>query len=322
MVQLYHKMAISYNVPNFGSTLSGVNAASPTPNYNATSNILNASSNPNFAFLNPNTVGQNFTQDYQSAESGYAPFPGAGTQKAIHQLQDLYNTVPSQYDVSGTLGKLDTARQASLTTGQQASNTAAAKFSQAAPGQYAGAGASVLQAQSLLPYMTQDTQAAASEGQYADTARQSALTTSASIANNIAQLQQGYTNSLASYNSNKAQFGLNYATGEVGLQNSAAQSSIQDQLSLTASQAQLAEQAREANLSASLQSQSQQIGANETATQQQMAAIQNILGMQAPSASYETGMGGNIISGQASYNALQQYNQNKANAVGQLAKIA
>lgn len=315
-------MAISYQMPSFGSLLGSVNSASPQPNYNAASNVLNASSNPNLAFLNPGNVGSQFTQDYQTAQAGYAPFPGGGTQKAIHQLQDLYNTVPSQYDVSGTLSSLNTARQASLTTGQQASNTAAAKFAQAAPGQYAGAGASVLQAQSLLPYMTQDTQAAASEGQYADTARQNALNASASIANNIAQLQQGYTNSLASYNSQKASFGLNYATGEVGLQTTAAQDATQDQLSLTASQASLAEQAREANLNASLQQQSQQTSANETATQQQMAAIQNILSMPAPSASYETGPAGNVISGQSSYNALQAYNQSKANATSQLAKIA
>lgn len=315
-------MAISYQLPDFGSLLSGVNKASPTPNYNAAGSVLNASSNANLAFLNPGNVGQQFTQAYQGAEAGYAPFPGAGTQSAIQQLQDLYGTVPSSYDVSGTLGKLDSARQASLTTGQQASNTAAAKFQQANPGQYSGAGASVLQAQSLLPYMTADTQAAASEGQYADTARQSALSAAAGIANNIAQLQQGYTNSLANYNSTKAQFGLNYAQGQVGLQTQAAQSAVQDQLSLTNSQSALAEQAREANLNASLQSQGQQTSANETATNQQMQAIQNILAMQAPSASYETGPAGNVISGQASYNALQQYNLNKANAQSQLAKIA
>lgn len=315
-------MPISYPTANFGSLLGGVNSQSPTPNYNAANTILNASSNPNLAYLNPGNVGKQFTDAFQTAQSGYAPFPGAGTQSAINQLQDLYNTVPSQYDVSNTISSLNTARQSSLTAGQQASNTAAAKFQAAASGQYAGAGASVLQAQSLLPYMQADTQAAASEGQYADTARQNALNASASIANNIAQLQQGYTNSLASYNSQKATFGLNYAQGLVGAQTSAAQDATQDQLSLTASQGQLAEQAREANLNAALQNQSQQTSANETATQQQMSAIQNILSMQAPSASYETGPNGNIISGQASYNALQQYNLSKANATSQLAKIA
>lgn len=315
-------MAISYNVPDFYSMLGGVNSSSPTPNYNAANTVLNASTNPNLAYLNPGNIGQQFTSAYQTANSGYAPFPGSGTQSAIQQLQDLYSTVPSSYDVSGTLSSMNTARQASLATGQQAANTAASKFQQSAPGQYSGAGASVLQAQSLLPYLTSDTQAAQSEGQYADTARQNALSASSSIANNIATLQQNYTNSLANYNSTKAQFGLNYAQGQVGAQLTGAQDATQDQLSLTTSQAQLAEQAREANLNASLQQQAQQTSASETATNQQMSAIQNILSMPAPSASYETDLNGRVISGQASYNALQAYNQQKSNAQSQLSKIA
>lgn len=158
-----------------------------------------------------------FDTAYQKGTGDYAPFPGDHSK--IDQLQSLYGTVGSAYDVSGTLSALDATRKNNLLVGQNAASTAANQFqSTALPGGSSAAGASMLRAQALLPFLQNDTSAAADEGKYADSAKQQALSTSADIATKLAQLEQSYTDSLASYNSDKARSGLDYAQGQVGLQ--------------------------------------------------------------------------------------------------------
>lgn len=306
------------------SLIGNIDALSPKTNGAPTSLTTQAGVSPTLFGMNPAATTSQFESSYGKAVGGYAPFPDTGVEGDIGQLQDVYNKIPSAYDVSGTLNAMNSARQASLTTGQQASNTAAQKFQEAqGPSQYAGAGASVLRAQSLLPFMTSDTQAAQSQGQYADTARQAALTTAANVANQIAQLQQSYTNSLASYNSGKASFGLNYANDETGLALQSSTANTNAQLSYLASQNQTAEQAREANLSAALNQNNQAMQAQQTATNQQISAGNSFLAnAKAPSGSWTTDNNGNVISGQTAYNANQNYLQSRASVAGQLAKLA
>lgn len=274
--------------------------------------------------LTPDQTNSGFDAAYSKATSGYAPFQDTGVQSSIGQLQGVFNQIPSAYDVSGTVSAMDKARQGALTAGQQASNTAASKFQDAqGPGQYSGAGASVLRAQSLLPFMTADTSAAQSEGQYADTARQTALTTAASVANQIAQLQQTYTNSLANYNSSKASFGLGYANDQTGLALQASTSATQAQLAQSQQAQQLAEQAREANLSASLNQSNQAAQAAQTATNQQISAANSYLtNAKAPTGEWTTSPTGQITSGQSTYDAYQNYMAGRANAASSLSKLA
>lgn len=304
-------------------TIGAVNGVSPK----VTGSPTNASGagSPSAYGLTPSQVSNQFGAAYDSATAGYAPFPDNGTEADIGQLQGVFNNIPSAFDVSGTLGKVDTARQTALTTGVQAANTAATKFQQSQiPGASTGVGGSMLRAQALLPYMQSDTSAAASEGQYADSAKQTALTTAASIADQLATLQQNYTNSLASYNSGKAQFGLNFANDQTGMALQASTANTQAQLSASASAAQIAEQAREANLSAALSTQSQQSQAAQTATNQQITAANDLLTnpKAAPSGSWVTSPTGQITSGQSDYAAYQNYLSGKSGAVGALGAIA
>jgi hypothetical protein len=317
-------MPISYSFPDnsdFLNTLSTVNKASPKPNYDATDLIKKAGSSGSLYGMNPQEIGSNFDSAFQSAQAGYAPFPGDHSK--IDQLQALYGTVPQAFDVSGTLSSLDKARGTSLLTGQQASNNAATKFRESQqPGQYSNAGSEVLRAQSLLPYLQQDTQATADEGKYADTAKQNALSAASGIAQSLAQLQQQYTDSLASYNSQKANFGLNFAGQKTGMQLTASTANTQNHLELLKSMAQIAENARQANLNAALTQRSQNIGAAETATNQQMQASQALLSQPTPGGNWVTDMSGNVVSGQQQYNAYQDYLQRKNSALGTLGKIA
>lgn len=314
----------SYVLPSLNATdalVSNVNGI--TSKSTQTSNPSQAGSGQGLYGMTSAATSTDFGNAYQNATSGYAPFPDSGTQGDINQLQSVYNEIPGAYDVSSTLKAMDAARQASLTTGQQASNNAASQYQQAqGQGQYAGAGASVLRAQSLLPYMTADTSAAQSEGQYSDTARQTALTTAASVADQIATLQQNYTNSLASYNSSRASFGLNYANDQTGLALQASTASTQAQLSQQAQLDSLNEQAREANLSAALNQSNQQAQAQQTATNQQLAAAGLMQSATAPSGEWTTSPTGQVTSGQSTYNAYNAYIANKAAVAGTVAGIA
>lgn len=286
----------------------------------------NADSPSASSFVDVSKMGQNnglfgmsagditsgFGSAYSKATAGYAPFPGAPVQKSIAQLQGVYNGIPGAYDVSGTVNAMNAARQSALLTGQQASNTAAQSYTNAQqPGQYTGAGASVLRAQALLPFLNADTSAAADVGKYTDTAKQAASSASASIATQLAQLQQQYTNSLASYNSSKATFGLNYADQQQGLALQANSNQTQNAFDLYKTQAQLAENARQANLAALLQQRGQNLNYDTSATQAQLQAMQLLAQQKGPTGAWTTDAQGHITSGQDSYNAYQQYQENK-----------
>lgn len=198
----------------------------------------------------PQNLSNQFNSTYSQATAGYAPFPGDHSK--IDQLQQLYGTVGSSYDVSGTVSAMDKARQANLLTGQQSANTAAAQMQNSQPGVNNAAASTVLRAQSLLPFLNQSQQTTQSEGQYADTARQNALTAASGIANQLATLQQNYTDSLAAYNSQRANFGLNYASQQTGNTLALNNQNVQAMLGASTTQAQLSEQARQSNLQAAL----------------------------------------------------------------------
>lgn len=342
-------MAIDYNqdwtksLTNALSTIGQVDAASPkvssasSPATNITGLATSAGATSPFG-MSPEDTTKTFDQAYGSATTGYDPFPKTGVKKDINQLQGLYDQVPDAFDVSGTLRAIDAARGAALTTGTQAANTAATKFETSQiPGAATGPASSMLRASALLPYVANDTAQAASEGQYADSAKQNALAAAAGIAEQLANLNQSYTNSLASYNSNKAQFGLNAAgsktssalaasTASTNAQLAQRQQDIQNSQFTTSQQAQqnaLAEQTRQANLSAALATQQAQSQAAQTAKSQQITAANSVLtNKTAPSGSWTTDNSGRVTSGQSDYKAYQDYLAGRTGAASTLAKIA
>lgn len=285
-----------------------VQAAADTPTASSFVDVSKMGQGNGLFGLSADQVQGNFGSAYNQATQGYAPFPGAGVKKAINQVQGVYDNIPQAYDVTGTVNAMNAARQSSLLTGQQASNTAAQSYTNAQqPGQYTGAGASVLRAQSLLPFLNADTSAAADTGKYQDSAKQAASSASASIATQLAQLQQSYTNSLASYNSSKAEFGMNYANaqGQLGLQANTNQ--VQTAMDLYKTNAQLAENARQANLSAILQQRGQNLSYDTSANQNQLAALQLLNQSKGPTGTWTTDNSGHVTSGQEAYTAYQQY---------------
>lgn len=316
-------MAINYgaafgsNLSNSDELISNINRISGAP---PTAPTL--ATNPSMYSMTAAQVGGNFGNAYQSALGSYPAFPSGNT-SGMSDLESLYSQVPAAYDVSGTIGAMDTARKAALLTGQQASNTAASKYlSEQAPGQYSGSSANVLRAQALLPFMTQDTQEAQSEGQYADTAKQQAIATAANIANQLGNLQNNYTSTLANYNSQKAANALGYANDQTGLQVQASQNLANNALGLYQTQAQLAENARQANLSAALSVNQQQTQAAETSTAQQLQAAQAVMANKGPTGSWTTSPTGQITSGQSAYNAYQNYMAQRGSAAATLAALA
>lgn len=193
--------------------------------------------------ISPASISGQFDSSYTKGTSDYAPF--TADHSGIDDLQALYGGVGSAFDVSGTVSALDKSRQTNLLTGQAAANDAASKFAESqSPSINSGTASSLIRSRTLLPFLQADTQATADEGKYVDTAKQAALSTGADIASKLADLQQSYTNSLASYNSSKANFGLDYAKEQTGAalgasatQNSALQLALQAR-QLTQNQAQ------------------------------------------------------------------------------------
>lgn len=160
--------------------------------------------------IDPKALQGEFDANYDKASAGYTPFPGDHSK--IDQLQSLYGTVGDAFDVSDTLSALGDSRRTNLLTGENAANTAARSFTEtAAPGASSRVGANMVRAQSLLPFLNADHNAAAGDRKYADSAKQNALSQGADIAAKLAELQQNYTNSLASYNSNKSAHAFDYA---------------------------------------------------------------------------------------------------------------
>lgn len=312
-------MAISYSNfdTNFADTIGRVNALSPSMPKGPTA----AGTSSSLFSMTPDTIGSDFDASYKGATAGYDPFPGDHSK--IDQLQGLYETVPQAFDVSNTLKAMDSARGTSLLTGEQAASTAAKKYQESQiPGFQSGTGAAMVRAQSLLPFLQADTASAQTEGQYADTAKQGALTTAAGIANNLAQLQQNYTDSLAKYNADKANFGLQYAQGKSNLQLTASTANTQNQLDLLKTQMQIAENAREANLSAALNQRNQDLQAAQTATNQKLTSAQDILAQKGPTGGWTTDNSGRVTEGQQSYDAYQNYLKSRASALAALGGIA
>lgn len=261
------------------------------------------------------TRGQ-FDTAYGKASNSYDPFPDSGVRGKIDQLQGVYQGIPGAYDISGTIGSLNAARRRNLNVGEQAANTTAQKFQESQlPGSANNIGAGVLRAQSLLPFLKQDSADAVDASKYADSAKQNALSQSAAIANTLANLEQTYTNSLASYNSQKANHALNYANQQSGLGLEASKNQVQGYLDYYKTNqqskiqaAQLAEQARQANLQASYQNRSLDLNAAQTATTQGLQAAQQTAATnKAPTGTYTTDNYGNVTSGMDVYSALQRY---------------
>lgn len=317
-------MAVNYaNTSNFDflNLLGGVNAASPKPDYTAANKISRSGMGTGLFGQTPAQTNSAFDSAYDTGVSKFDPFPTDRTE--MDQLQSLYGQVPTAYDVSGTVSKLDSARKTNLLTGQQASNNAAQKFQESQlPGQSNQTGAAMIRAQSLLPFLQNDTQGAADEGKYQDTAKQGALSAAAGIATTLANLEQNYNQSLASYNSSKAQAGLTYANDRTGLGLQASQLNTTSQLSLLQQQAQIAENARQANLQAALNVRNTNMSAAETATNQQMQAQNSLLSAKAPSGSWQTDNNGNVTSGGANYDAYQAYLNSQSQAKSGLSRIA
>lgn len=182
--------------------------------------FVNGGESSSSSMVTPAGIAGEFDDTYQKATAGYTPF--VGDHSKIDQLQNLYGTVGDAFDVSGTVAALDKSRRTNLLTGEAAANDAASKFQETqGPGTQSGTAASLIRARSLLPFLQADTSAAAETGKYVDTAKQNALKTGADIASSLAQLEQQYTNSLASYNSERANFGLDYTRGKTGTEISA-----------------------------------------------------------------------------------------------------
>lgn len=312
-------MAISYANNDWLQTLQAVNANSPNPNY-AAGDTTHRNATGIGMGLTPDQISGRFDAGYDTGVGKFDPFPGDHSK--IDQLQNLYGTVPQAYDVSDTLASIGATRKANLLGGEQAANTAATKFQTSQiPGAATGAGASMLRAQALLPFLQADTGAAADQGKYADSAKQGALSAASSIATTLAQLQQDYTNSLASYNTSKANFGLAYGGQQSDLALKASQSNAANQLEMFKSNAQIAENARATNLNAALQTQQMNQQGQQTANSQQIQAAEGYLaGVKAPSGgSWQTDNTGKVVSGQNDYDAYQTYLRNRATAQGSLA---
>ena len=318
-------MAIDYSNfdTDFADTIGRVNSLSPTPDYSATADSIRQAGVGGGLFgMKPGQVNRQFDANYDKAIGKYDPF--SGDHSKIDQLQDLYGTVGSAYDVSGTLSAMDKTRGINLLTGEQASNTAARKFAESQPaGGSNSTGAAMIRAQSLLGFTQADTEAASGERAYADSAKQQALSKSAEIATSLARLEQDYTNSLASYNAGKAQFGLNYAGKKTDTALQASTVNTQSQLEMLKNQGALAEQARQANLAAALQQRNQDLGAAQTATNQQIEAADSYLkNAKAPSGSWMTNNAGQVVSGSGAYSDYQEYLRSRGNAMGALGQIA
>lgn len=290
-----------------------INGISPKPNY--TSEIASSGGNRNG--LTPGDVNSQFDAGYAKAVGGYDPFPG--DKSGINRLKKLYGTVGSAYDVSDTLSALGATRKTNLLAGEGAANTAGARFEESQiPGASNGVGGAMVRAKSLLPFLQQDQNAAGDERKYADSAKQNALSASADIATKLAQLTQNYTDSLAAYNSQKANFGANYAGKRTDLALNASQANINSRIESD----RLAEQARQANLQAALQSRGQDLTAADALRQEQIQGSHEYLtNAKGPTGVYQTNNLGQVTSGQGVVNDLLSYKTGRGQALSNLLNI-
>lgn len=323
-------MAISYNsdtdfnksLQNTGKNIDVINRISPSVDYGSLSNGLANNGISSFG-MSPDEVTSQFNSAYAGANAGYSPFPDSGVKDRINLIKDQYDQVPQAYDVSGTINSLNQARKRNLLTGEQAANTSAQKFQESQqPGSANNIGAGVLRSQQLLPFLKQDSADAVDAGKYADKAKQDAVSQATSIASTLAQLEQTYTNSLASYNANKASFALDYANKQSGLALDSSQKSVTNYLDYYKTQAQVAENARQANLSASLKNREMDLNAAQTANSQKITAANSYLSnAKAPTGYWTTDNSGKVTSGNDSYAAYQDYLSGKSNVLSNLSSL-
>lgn len=106
----------------------------------------------------------------------------------------------------------------------------------------------MVRAQSLLPFLQNDYQGAASEREYADSKKTEAINTASNVAQTLANLATTYTNSLANYNATKAGNSLDFAGTRTDLGLKASSVGQGNKLDLLKTQMQLAESARQANM--------------------------------------------------------------------------
>lgn len=168
--------------------------------------------------MGPDETTKAFGDAYKSSTAGYDPFP-TGAQEGMGWLRDSYAKVDSVNDKSDTVAALQKARGVNLTAGSALAGGAADEYrASMTPGTPGGdTGAKMVRAKSLLPFLQADYEGAAKERGIVDSAKHDALTDAFTIASKLADLELGYTNSLANYNSQKANFGVNFANAQTGL---------------------------------------------------------------------------------------------------------
>lgn len=258
-----------------------------------------------------------FDDSYHAANAGYAPFSGDHT--GIDRLKGLYDSSGAAFDVSETINAMSKSRESNLLVGEQVANTAASKFAETSgPGGTSAAGAAMVRAKSLLPFLNADSEASANSSAYKDSAKQKALAASADIATKLAQLTESYTNSLASYNSQKANFSLNFATGKT----SAAMSANSVKTDFEKFQENLAEQRRQADMGNDTTHRGQDLSAAANDHSSSIQALNSYLAnLKAPTGQWTSDNGGHVIGGADQYKAYQDYVSGRSSALDQLRLI-
>lgn len=322
-------MAINYtpfesSLGNTGTMINTINKMSPNPKKGAGGMPTGISGNMwNQYGMNPDQIKSGFTEAYGQASNAYDPFPAYDSLEDVSAYRNQLGQVPAAYDVSDTLSKMQGARRMNLNVGQMSANTVAQNFQATQlPGSANNIGASVLRAQSLLPYLQQDYQGAAAEGQYADSAKQKALDKSSEITNALAGLQSKYLDTLANYNSGKAKGSLDYANNLLSLQLQSSGQNQSDYLNYATEMAKLKESARSTNLNAALQNRGLDLNASANAKNQEIDALKTYLaGNKAPTGSWITDAMGRVTSGQGAYEAYKNYTSGQNNALSNLANL-
>lgn len=260
--------------------------------------------------LNVGDTDKLFDDSYQQANANYTPF--VADHSGIDRLKGLYDSSGSAFDVSDTINAMSKSRETNLTIGSEAANTAASKFTEGSPvNGSTAAGAAMVRAKALLPFLHEDSEAAGNQAAYKDNAKQKALAAATDIASKLAELTQNYTNSLATYNSQKANFALNFASGKTA----AATSVNNTQTDFEKFQQNLAEQSREADMSNATAQRGQDKSAKIQALNAYLAQLKG------PTGQWTTDNSGHVTAGANQYQAYQDYVSGRASALDQLKLI-
>ena len=307
---------------NTGSTIDYINAKSPTADASLDGMKNAATGGINYG-LSPDEINQRYQQAYEEGASKFDPFQDTGFKSAIADVRNQYNAIPAAYDTTEDVNAMANLRRNQLVTGQNAANLASQKYQEAQlPGQNNRVGASMVRAQSLLPYLQADAESMVKEKTYASEARRAAVKDAAAIANQLASLEMNYTNSLADYNTKKASTALSYAGETSKNQLTASYQNTQSYLDYYKTQAQIAEQARQANLSAALKEREMGLSAAQTANTQKIQAANAAMQAKGPTGSWITDNMGRVTSGQNVYNQYQDWRASQADAISTLGTLA